>query len=218
MFPRKRYNCVISEFRRTSNRSSRVLRSKERETAGEKRNPLKDREIVLLFILKSFRWPPPFCFADIARRNSKAGPQKDITTLRFPSKCKETEEKTAIANATDSRNRARNREDRAGRRTDRQIQWLEIVQADYTFSFVLKYGGSQRENNVSLITRFGSTRATPVRRSPLPCPVFHPLSMSLRFAPISIFVWLKRVDATVALFTTSPSSLPTPCYLHRNGD
>lgn len=42
-----------------------------------------------------------------------------------------------------------------------EIRWLEIVQADYTFSFVLKYGGSQRENNVSLITRFGSTRATP---------------------------------------------------------
>lgn len=49
-----------------------------------------------------------------------------------------------------------------------EIRWLEIVQADYTFSFVLKYGGSQRENNVSLITRFGSTRTTPAPRCSVP--------------------------------------------------
>lgn len=48
---------------------------------------------------------------------------------------------------------------RTGARQGREIRWLETVQADYTFSFVLKYGRSQRENNVSLITRFGSTEA-----------------------------------------------------------
>jgi len=37
-----------------------------------------------------------------------------------------------------------------------------IAQADYTFSFVIKHGKSQRENNVSLITRLDSTRYSPL--------------------------------------------------------
>lgn len=75
----------------------------------------------------------------------------DIGTLRFPSKTRRREESTSIDDSMGMGHKKRGVE----------IRWLEIVQADYTFSFVLKYGGSQRENNVSLITRFGSTRATP---------------------------------------------------------
>lgn len=95
-----------------------------------------------------------------------------------------------------------------------EIRWLEIVQADYTFSFVLKYGGSQRENNVSLITRFGSTRTTPAPRS---------VSRPLRFAPSSIPVWVERVDPSIPIpnsgstaetgikmmFAWKPKALPT---------
>lgn len=101
--------------------------------------------------------------------------------------------------------------ERGNKKRGVEIRWLEIVQADYTFSFVLKYGGSQRENNVSLITRFGSTRATPAPRCSVPFPPSLLVrSLPLRFARSSIPVWVERVYP----------SIPTPkLRLHRrNGD
>lgn len=96
----------------------------------------------------------------------------DIGTLRFPSKTRG--ERTSIRRS-DVDSMGMGRKERGD-----EIRWLEIVQADYTFSFVLKYGGSQRENNVSLITRFGSTRATPAPRCSVP--FLHPPS-SLGLCP-----------------------------------
>lgn len=68
-----------------------------------------------------------------------------------------------------------------------------IAQADYTFSFVIKHGRSQRENNVSLITRLDSTR------SPLPSQrLFRAVSLcrditSRSFLPGTLLKWgLKR--------------------------
>jgi len=65
-----------------------------------------------------------------------------------------------------------------------------IAQADYTFSSVIKHGRSQRENNVSLITRLDSTRCSPPPGSPsrptslcllllhlLPTPLFRAVSL-----------------------------------------
>lgn len=84
-----------------------------------------------------------------------------------------------------------------------EIRWLEIVQADYTFSFVLKYGGSQRENNVSLITRFGSTRATPAPRCSVP--FLHPPS-SFALCP---FVSLDLPSPSGSNASTPPYPFPS---------
>lgn len=84
-----------------------------------------------------------------------------------------------------------------------EIRWLEIVQADYTFSFVLKYGGSQRENNVSLITRFGSTRATPAPRCSVP--FLPPPSAS---APSFRSIFHPRLGRTRRPLRTHPTPAP----------
>lgn len=47
-----------------------------------------------------------------------------------------------------------------------------IAQADYTFSFVIKHGRSQRENNVSLITRLDSTRYSLLPSPDASCALF----------------------------------------------
>lgn len=69
-----------------------------------------------------------------------------------------------------------------------------IAQADYTFSFVIKHGRSQRENNVSLITRLDSTRYSPLPSRRL----FRAVSLcrditSRSFLPGTLLKWgLKR--------------------------
>jgi len=70
---------------------------------------------------------------------------------------------------------------------ERVVRVGRIAQADYTFSSVIKHGRSQRENNVSLITRLDSTRCSspdlPLALAPppllhlLPTPLFRAVSL-----------------------------------------
>ena len=85
-----------------------------------------------------------------------------------------------------------------------------IAQADYTFSFVIKHGRSQRENNVSLITRLDSTRY-----SPFPTPLSRCFSLQgYNFQVLSVWDFVEMGIKT--MFARKPKALPTLSFeLHR---
>lgn len=82
-----------------------------------------------------------------------------------------------------------------------------IAQADYTFSFVIKHGGSQRENNVSLITRLDSTRYSLLSLSATPLSRCVSLYRDITSRVLSTRDFVEMGIKT--MFARKPKALPT---------